>query len=205
MSYTDPLDRLVDSLREVDENFLEVWSRFTRSVLTSALKELAESLLETESARPFDTRLIPWPSRNLLALDLAVDYGARGLWPWKDHVENFPLRPGFKGVVWSRTRGYEVVEDGGWSTDDDDDEDDKRERQNFLRSQRRLDRNIETHSALLGAGQCDPVPEIHYADSDTDNDTDDEQKAIDKEVKSAKAFDRQCVDYDDLMSGFGLY
>ena len=189
-------DVLVDALRDVhDSPFFPRVS--TAASLAEQLDSLAELLLyESEAGWLPSVRrdlflshervdigdLVPlseWGNRALYALDLAANPHRVGIHDWDFRVNHFPLRPGLRGVTWSRDSGYEVSEEEdllGWWSDEDDE--DVAEREEFLCKQRSLDRNIDTFVALYKArGECDPIPQSNlpwpYREAHTDSDSSD--------------------------------
>jgi len=109
-------ERLVDCLYEFDlRSGLTAVNIDTESIcwlssmaewLTDHLRELSVMLLGEEiDAVNYKHSMCGWRSRRLYGLDLAADPHRVGVWDLV--VEQFPLRPGFRGVTWSRCNGYE--------------------------------------------------------------------------------------------------
>ena len=194
-------DHLIDCLRDVADNPF-IPEPTSASLLLHKLKSLADALLgESDGCESAKLPLGGWSNCMLFALDLEAN--PRRVGDWDFNVEFFPLRPGRRGVTWSREHGYEVCEDdGGYSSDED--EEDTRSREAFLEKQRRLGPNIETFCALsLNGGECDPVPVDRYSDSDRGPQTDSEDEEDTPGVYN-KHFDRRCLDYDELLSCGGF-
>jgi hypothetical protein len=143
---------LEECLREWHDNFAFTPFFSVKMRVTAGLKFLADQLMQDSQPA---TRHAPtwdgWPTQSLYALDLRGE-------PWRlgfceDVWDYFPLKPGLRGVVWSRESGYECTGD---KSDHSDPETESEYQELFVERQRRLERNIETAVALMRSAKvCD--------------------------------------------------
>ena len=146
MNRTERMDYLEESLHIWRET-VYFWEKSRRGFFES-LKALSEALLDPDPRPCVRGRVLwdGWASASLYALDLNADPQRVGF--FEDVWDGFPLRPGRRGVEWSREYGYRVYDDetGASRTWDSDD---CAEHAAYLERQLRLDRNIETACALM--------------------------------------------------------
>ena len=139
--------------------------------MTLHLKSLSSILLDENDVSKHTPSPCRWRSRTLHALD--IDANPLRVGDWDMNVDGFPLRPGFRGVTWSRQFGYYVSEASEMSSDSNEDKEDAILKQEYYLKQRNLDRNIDTFVALQRCcGEYDPIPEINYEASDDGSHTD---------------------------------